>query len=85
MWSIGLGIEMIWNTPRRPQENGVVERSQGTSSRWCEPWTCQTPEELQTRLERMDRLYRDEYPYKNRLSRTVFFPELKHSVVSEGG
>jgi hypothetical protein len=79
LWSIGLGIEMIWNTPRRPQENGVVERSQGTSSRWCEPWTCPTPEELQARLERMDRLYRDEYPYKNRLSRTAFFPELKHS------
>lgn len=79
MWSIGLGIEMIWNTPRRPQENGVVERSQGTADRWCEPWTCDTPEELQARLERMDRLYRDEYPYQGRRSRSEVFPGLAHS------
>jgi hypothetical protein len=42
LWLIGLGIGMIWNTPRRPQENGVVERSQGTGARWCEPQTCET-------------------------------------------
>ena len=46
LWLIGLGIEMIWNTPRRPQENGVVERSQGTAKRWAEPRACATAEEL---------------------------------------
>jgi len=76
---IGLGIRMHWNNPRRPQENGVVERSQGTSNRWCEPWTCRTPAELQARLERMDRMYREQYPYRNRLSRLQFFPGLAHS------
>ena len=78
LWLIGLGITMHWNTARRPQENGVVERSQGTSNRWCEPWTCATPEELQWRLERMDRLHRESYPYRERLSRMDFFPGLKH-------
>ena len=79
LWLIGLGIEMHWNAPRRPAENGVVERSQGTSNRWCEPWTCATAEELQARLDRMDRLHREVYPYREGLSRMTYFPGLAHS------
>ena len=79
LWVIGLGVGVHWNNPRSPQENGVVERSQGTSDRWCEPWTCDSPEELQARLERMDRLYRESYPYRERLSRTAYYPGLAHS------
>ena len=79
LWVIGLGVGMHWNRPRTPEQNGVVERSQGTSNRWCEPWTCATPQELQARLERMDRLYRDTYPYRERKSRMEFYPRLAHS------
>jgi hypothetical protein len=79
LWLIGLGVGMHWNNAGSPQENGVVERSQGTSARWCEPWTCRTPAELQTRLERMDRLYREVYPYQKRRSRLEVFPGLAHS------
>lgn len=79
LWLIGLGIEMIWNTPSRPQENGVVERSQGTGNRWCEPWTCEAVAELQSRLERMDQLHREVYPYRERLSRLAYYPGLAHS------
>src|SRR3954467_13269515 len=79
LWALGLGVAMHWNNPRSPEENGVVERSQGTSNRWCEPWTCTTPEELQARLDRMDRLYRESYPYQDRLSRMAFFPGLTDS------
>jgi transposase InsO family protein len=79
LWLIGLGVAMHWNNPRSPQENGVVERSQGTSNRWCEPWACPTPAELQERLEWTDRLYRENYPYRERMSRMAFFPGLRHS------
>jgi hypothetical protein len=79
LWVIGLGVGMIWNTPNRPQENGVVERSQGTGDRWCEPRTCESAAELQTRLERMDRLHREVYPYRERLSRLAYYPGLAHS------
>jgi hypothetical protein len=79
LWLIGLGIGLHWNNPCSPQENGVVERSQGTSNRWCEPWACDSLEELQRRLDRMDRLYRETYLYRERLSRMAFFKELKHS------
>ena len=40
LWLIGSGVEIIWNPPRRPQDNGVVEHSQGTGKRWAEPATC---------------------------------------------
>lgn len=79
LWVIGLGVGMHWNHPRTPQENGVIERSQRTADRWCEPWTCATPDELQERLVRMDRLYREVYPYRERLSRMAFYPGLRHS------
>jgi hypothetical protein len=79
LWLIGLGVAMHWNNPRRPQENGVIERSQGTSARWCEPWTCRSPAELQSRLERMDRLYREVYPYRERRSRLEVFPNRMQS------
>lgn len=79
LWLIGLGIEMIWNTPSRPQENGVIERSQGTADRWCEPGTCGSPGELEARLERMDRLHREVYPYQGRRSRLEVYPGLSHS------
>jgi transposase InsO family protein len=79
LWLIGLGIDMHWNSPRSPQENGVVERSQGTSNRWCEPRTCATAQELQERLDRMDKLHRELYPYRERLSRMAYFPGLQHS------
>jgi hypothetical protein len=79
LWVLGLGLAMHWNNPRSPEENGVVERSQGTSNRWCEPWTCATPEELQDRLGRMDRLDRESDPYREGLSRMAFFPALTHS------
>jgi len=79
LWLIGLAVGVHWNHPRSPQENGVVERSQGTSDRWCEPWTCATPAELQGRLDAMDRLHREVYPYREGLSRMAYYPGLRHS------
>jgi hypothetical protein len=79
MWLIGLGIEMIWNDPCRPQQNGVVERSQGTGKRWAEPQACDSEKQLQEQLDRSDALQRDHYPYQGELSRTEVFPGLIHS------
>lgn len=79
LWLIGLGIAVDWNPPRRPQDNGVVERSQGTAKRWAEPGTCDTVEELQGRLEEMDGIQRQEYPSLQGRSRLEVFPQLAHS------
>ena len=77
LWLIGLGVTMIWNPARTPQDNGVVERSQGTGKRWGEPHTCQSPEELQQRLDDMDRIQREVYPSIDGQSRWQVFPGLR--------
>lgn len=79
LWLIGLGIEVIWNTPRHPWENGVVERSQGTAKRWAEPRACRDPAELQARLDADDQRQRERYPVVRGLSRWELFPGLAHS------
>ena len=76
LWLVGLGIDLIFNPPRQPQYNGVVEKSQDTGQRWCEPHTCHSAQELQARLDEMDRLQRQEYPSLQGRSRTQVFPEL---------
>jgi hypothetical protein len=79
LWLIGLGIGVDPNPPRRPQDNGVVERSQGTGKRWAEPRACASPAQLQRRLELMDGIQRAEYPSVGGRSRTAAFPRLSHS------
>lgn len=79
LWLLGVEVGVAPNPPRRPQDNGVVERSQGTGKRWGEPWTCDSPEELQERLTKMDTIQRQEYPSLAGRSRWETFPQLVHS------
>jgi hypothetical protein len=79
LWLIGLGIAVTWNDPRCPQQNGVVERSQGTAKRWAEPHACQAVAELQARLDADDVLQRERYPQAQGRSRWELFPGLAHT------
>jgi hypothetical protein len=79
LWLLGLGMQVLWNPPRQPQKNGVVERSQGTSKRWAEPDQCDDAEHLQSQLDDSDRLQREQYPYREGKSRLQVFPQLPHS------
>jgi hypothetical protein len=79
LWLLGLGIGMVWIAPACPQQNGVVERSQGTGQDWFEPQTCRSPEELQRRCDELDRRQRERYPYRDGRSRTEVYPTLRHS------
>jgi hypothetical protein len=78
-WLAGLGVEVTANPPRKPEDNGVVERSQWVGKQWCEPWTCRSSVELQERLEVMDRVQRERYPSIGGRSRLEAYPGLKHS------
>jgi hypothetical protein len=77
LWLIGLGVGMAWNPARSPQDNGVIERLQGTGKRWTEPSTCQDPNELQGRMGEMDRIQREVYPSIAGQSRWQAFPGLQ--------
>jgi hypothetical protein len=79
LWLVGLGVDLLFNPPRQPQRNGVVEKSQDTGQRWCEPQGCRTATQLQRRLDTMDRLQREEYPSLQGRSRLAVFPELPHN------
>jgi hypothetical protein len=79
LWALGLGVNMLWNPPRRPQRNGVVERFQGVGKRWLEPQSCSSALELQQRANRVDRLQREEYPVVAGQSRLQVYPKLAHS------
>src|SRR5438876_12428284 len=76
LWLIGLGIEMIWNPPARPEKNGVVERVQGTIWRWAEPKTCRDASQLQERLEEIVTFQREVYPGEEGCSRNAIYPQL---------
>lgn len=79
LWAAGLDIGMHWNDPYRPQQNGVVESTQGTSRRWAEPENCRDLEQLCRALEREDRIQREEYPSIGGRSRREAYPGLLHS------
>ncbi len=79
LWLVGLGITMHWNDPRRPQQNGVVERSMGTFKNWSDPQTCQSGAQWQEHLDREEQVYRHEYPTATGQSRWQRWPGLQHS------
>lgn len=79
LWLVGLGVGLDYNPPATPQDNGVVERSQGTAKRWAEPQACDTPEELRRHLGEMDEIQRGEYPSIGGRSRLEAYPGLAHS------
>lgn len=79
LWLAGLGVLVVNIPTRRPQYNGVVERSQGTAARWAEPWACQDARQLQARVDEEDRVQRQEYAEPGGQSRLEAFPGLLHS------
>ncbi|WP_074304738.1 DDE-type integrase/transposase/recombinase [Singulisphaera sp. GP187] len=79
LWLAGIEVGIDYNPPATPQDNGVVERSQGTAKRWAEPQACATPEELRERLKIMDDIQRGEYPSVKGRSRLEAYPELASS------
>jgi hypothetical protein len=79
LWLLGLGVDLHWNHPGQPQENGVIERSQGTAKRWAEPSACDSVEQLQANVDGVDRIQRESYPVAGGRSRLEAYPELVHS------
>jgi hypothetical protein len=79
LWLVGLGVKVIRNTPRRPQENGVVERSQGLAWNWAEPDRCHDLAQFQGQIDSEDRVQRELYPHGPFGSRLEAYPGLKHS------
>lgn len=82
LWLICHDIDVIWNKPRSPQMNGVVERLQGTSSRWAEITQCASYGELQQRLDEEAHVQRCLFPVARLGNKTRLetFPSLEKSI-----
>lgn len=78
-WLAGLGVTVTANPPRRPEDNGVVERFQGVGQAWGEPWLRRSADELQRRMDELDRWQRALYPAVAGMPRMPAYPGLKHS------
>jgi hypothetical protein len=62
LWLIGVGIKVIFNRPRVPQDNAKVERCQGVTKRWADYDNCSTYEQLQANLNAAVLIQREQYP-----------------------
>lgn len=79
LWWVGLGVRVIQNTPRCPQENGIVECLQGTMKRWSNPKGQEDAKALQERLDLESDFQRNYYriPSRNYKTRIELYPELE--------
>ena len=80
-WWVGLGIEVIQNTPCRPQENGIVECLQGIMCSWSNPKSQLDHQSLQQRLDDESDFQRNHYqmPAKQYKTRIELYPELENN------
>jgi hypothetical protein len=79
LWWIGLGIEVVLNKPRCPQQNGTVEGLQGICSRWANPAACADVRHLQQAVNEANRIQRRVYllPKKKYQTRQQLYPQLE--------
>lgn len=78
LWLVSIGIDVIFNTPRSPQQNGSVECTQRISARWANPTKCATAQDLQTALDKVahDHLHVLRQRNKSDKTRAEQFPRL---------
>lgn len=76
LWLVGLGVNVIYNRPRRSTDNGLVERAHGVAVNWVEAQLDHPLEQLQLRLNQVIRLQRDHYAPSGGLPRAQRYPAL---------
>lgn len=81
LWLIGLGIDVIWNRPRTPQQNAKVERGQRTLSNWIEFSKITTTDQLQKEVYDKAKFYFEQFRDRRQANTTYLerHPGLKHS------
>lgn len=75
---LAYGIRVVANAPAQPQQNGKVERQQGTSARWAEVKQSKSLEEATRKTQQAVLIQREQYPVSRLKGQTRLqkFPEL---------
>lgn len=78
LWLVSIGIEVIFNDVRSPQQNGSVECTQRISSYWANPAQCANAQVLQVSLDQVayEHLYVFRQRSKKDMTRAEQYPEL---------
>ena len=81
LWIVSLGVEVIFNRPHSPQQNGSVECVQRISSRWANPQACFIAGEFQQTLNQAsnDHIFVLRQRSKGDQTRAEQYPELLHN------
>lgn len=82
LWLMSLGIRIIWNRPRRPQDNAKVERKQGVLGNWVEAHKAINQADLQARVDRQIYFHNHQYPVRRlqRRTRVETYPMLAQAT-----
>lgn len=82
LWWTGLGIKVIQNQPRCPQQNGIVECLQGTMNSWSNPKGQIDKQGLEKRLSEESDFQRNHYkiPSRNYKTRIELYPNLEKNT-----
>ena len=78
LWIEAMGVQVIFNRPRRPTDNAKVERMQRTTKNWAEVEQCQNYGQLKSYLMSACMIQREHFKV-TRLggkTRKDYFPEL---------
>jgi hypothetical protein len=78
LWLTGLGVEVIFNRPRRPTDNAKVERMQQTTKNWADIKNCIHQEQLQAYLNKVICTQRADYKVRRLGNKTRLecYPEI---------
>lgn len=81
LWLIAIDVDMIWNQPHHPQQNGRVEKMQDTTARWAEVSRAVDLADLQQKLNTALQHQREDYPVVRlgNKTRLAAFPALETS------
>jgi hypothetical protein len=79
LWLLGLGLKVHFNPPATPEDNGVIERSNGLGQRWAEVDKCSTVTQAQEHLDFVDEIQRQHMPSRQGQSRMQAYERVKHS------
>jgi len=79
LWLLGLGLKVHFNPACQPQENGVIERSNGTGQRWAEVRQYRSVAQVQEKLNEVDEIQREYMPSVAGKSRMEAYATLRHS------
>ena len=78
LWLEAMGVQLIFNRPRRPTDNAKVERMQRTTKNWAEVGQCQNIEQLKQQLKQVCIIQREKFKVTRLKGKTrmEYYPEL---------